>query len=116
MHGTFPINKRQNNEMTCSNSSIHDQVQEDERLNKTGILKHVKEIISKLRTVSTKMGNVLEYHQALGLVPLHELDQKCLALKKQQSLEQVKVSEASKSCKHFQLCSFILPLMFYILF
>ena len=92
------------------------QVQEDERLNKTGILKHVKEIISKLRTVSTKMGNVLEYHQALGLVPLHELDQKCLALKKQQSLEQVKVSEASKSCKHLQLCSFILPLMFYILF
>ena len=52
----------------------------------------MKEIISKLRTVSTKMGNVLEYHQALGLVPLHELDQKCLALKKQQSLEQVKVS------------------------
>ena len=51
----------------------------------------MKEIISKLRTVSTKMGNVLEYHQALGLVPLHELDQKCLALKKQQSLEQVKV-------------------------
>lgn len=78
----------------------------------------MKEIISKLRTVSTKMGNVLEYHQALGLVPLHELDQKCLALKKQQSLEQVKVSEASKSCKHLQLllCSFILPLMFYILF
>ena len=77
------------------------QVQEDERLNKTGILKHVKEIISKLRTVSTKMGNVLEYHQALGLVPLHELDQKCLALKKQQSLEQVKVRRIPKLVTKF---------------
>ena len=37
------------------------------------------------------MSNVLEYHQALGLVPLQELDTKCLALKKQQSLDQVKV-------------------------
>ena len=55
------------------------------------MLKHVKEIISKLRTVSDKMSNVLEYHQALGLVPLQELDTKCLALKKQQSLDQVKV-------------------------
>ena len=67
------------------------KVQEEDHLNKTGILKHVKEIISKLRIVSDKMSNVLEYHQALGLVPLHELDQKCLALKKQQSLDQVKV-------------------------
>ena len=66
------------------------QVQEDDGLNKTGILKHVKEIISKLRTVSDKMSNVLEYHQSLGLVPLQELDQKCLALKKQQSIDQVK--------------------------
>ena len=96
------------------------QVQEDERLNKTGILKHVKEIISKLRTVSTKMGNVLEYHQALGLVPLHELDQKCLALKKQQSLEQVKVRRiptlVANICNFALLRSFMLPLMFYILF
>ena len=67
------------------------QVQEEDSLNKTGVLKHVKEIISKLRTVSDKMSNVLEYHQALGLVPLQELDTKCLALKKQQSLDQVKV-------------------------
>ena len=66
------------------------KVQEEEELNKTGILKHVKEIISKLRIVSDRMSRVLEYHQALGLVPLHELDQKCLALKKQQSLDQVK--------------------------
>ena len=66
------------------------KVQEEEELNKTGILKHVKEIISTLRTVSDRMSSVLEYHQALGLVPLHELDQKCLALKKQQSLDQVK--------------------------
>ena len=65
------------------------QVQEDESINKTGILKHVKEIISKLRTVSDKMNNVLEYHQSLGLVPLQELDQKCLALKKQQSIGRV---------------------------
>ena len=69
------------------------KVQEEDQLNKTGILKHVKEIISKLRIVSDKMRNVLEYHQALGLVPLHELDQKCLALKRQQSLDQVKVSK-----------------------
>lgn len=66
------------------------QVQEDESINKTGILKHVKEIISKLRTVSDKMNNVLEYHQSLGLVPLQELDQKCQALKKQQSIDQVR--------------------------
>ena len=80
----------------------------------------MKEIISKLRTVSTKMGNVLEYHQALGLVPLHELDQKCLALKKQQSLEQVKVRRiptlVANICNFALLCSFMLPLMFYILF
>ena len=50
----------------------------------------MKEIISKLRTVSDKMSNVLEYHQSLGLVPLQELDQRCLALKKQQSIDQVK--------------------------
>jgi len=66
------------------------RVQEDESINKTGILKHVKEIISKLRTVSDKMNNVLEYHQSLGLVPLQELDQKCQALKKQQSIDQVR--------------------------
>ena len=74
------------------------KVQEEDQLNKTGILKHVKEIISKLRIVSDKMRNVLEYHQALGLVPLHELDQKCLALKRQQSLDQVKVGKGSQ-CK-----------------
>ena len=48
-------------------------------------------MISKLRRVSDKMSKVLEYHQALGLVPGQELDSKCLALKKQQSLDQVKV-------------------------
>ena len=36
------------------------------------------------------MNNVLEYHQSLGLVPLQELDQKCQALKKQQSIDQVR--------------------------
>ena len=43
------------------------KVQEEDQLNKTGILKHVKEIISKLRIVSDRMSAVLEYHQALGL-------------------------------------------------
>ena len=66
-------------------------MREDDKLNKSGVLKHVKEIISKLRTVSDKMSNILEYHQALGLVPLPELDQKSLTLRKQQSLDQVKV-------------------------
>jgi len=66
------------------------KVREDNKLNKSGVLKHVKEIISKLRTVSDKMGNILEYHQALGLVPIAELDQRSLSLKKQQSLDQVK--------------------------
>ena len=91
------------------------KVQEEDHLNKTGILKHVKEIISKLRIVSDKMSNVLEYHQALGLVPLHELDQKCLALKKQQSLDQVKVMLntvnkvlhllSSRNCCHCGTCT-----------
>ena len=62
-------------------------------MNKNGILNHVKEMISKLRRVSDKMSKVLEYHQALGLVPGQELDSKCLALKKQQSLDQVKVKK-----------------------
>ena len=64
------------------------RVQEEDTLNKTGILKHVKEIITKLRTVSDKMSRVLEYHQALGLVPLQELDQR--SVKRQQSYDQVK--------------------------
>ena len=67
------------------------QVREDDKLNKSGVLRHVKEIISKLGTVSDKMCNILEYHQALGLVPLPELDQKSLTLKRQLSLDQVKV-------------------------
>ena len=79
------------------------KVQEEDQLNKTGILKHVKEIISKLRIVSDRMSAVLEYHQALGLVPLHELDQKCLALKKQQSLDQVKVNVTDYLHLLFQL-------------
>ena len=64
------------------------RVQEEDTLNKTGILRHVKEIITKLRTVSDKMSRVLEYHQALGLVPLQELDQR--SVKRQQSYDQVK--------------------------
>ena len=63
----------------------------DRKLNKAGVLKHVKEIISKLRTVSAKMSNIFEYHQALGLVPLPELDQKSLSLRRQRSLDQVQV-------------------------
>ena len=61
-------------------------MREDEKLQKAGVLKHVKEIISKvfqisqnfgqifadfeiiecvfqIRTVSDKLGNILEYHQ-----------------------------------------------------
>ena len=79
----------------------------------------MKEIISKLRTVSTKMGNVLEYHQALGLVPLHELDQKCLALKKQQSLEQVKVRRIPKLVTKYIIATlhfhFTIDVLHYIL-
>ena len=67
------------------------EVREDDKLNKSGVLRHVKEIISKLGTVSDKMCKILEYHQALGLVPLPELDQKSLTLKRQLSLDQVKV-------------------------
>ena len=63
----------------------------DGKLNKYGVLKHVKEIISKLRTVSDKMTNIFEYHQALGLVPLPELDQKTQSLRKQYGLDHVKV-------------------------
>lgn len=66
------------------------KVREDEKLQKAGVLKHVKEIISKLRTVSDKLGNILEYHQALGLVPLPELEQRALNMRKQQGLQQVK--------------------------
>ena len=66
-------------------------MREDDKLNKSGVLKHVKEIISKLGSVSDKMSNILEYHQALGLVPLPELDQRSLTLKRQLSLDQVKV-------------------------
>ena len=76
---------------TLDNNLHFLQVREDDKLNKSGVLKHVKEIITKLRTVSDKMSNILEYHQALGLVPLAELDQKSLTLRKQQSLDQVKV-------------------------
>jgi len=34
---------------------------------------------------------VFEYHQALGLLPVPELEQRALTLRKQQSLDQVKV-------------------------
>ena len=35
---------------------------------------------------------VFEYHQALGLLPVPELEQRALTLRKQQSLDEVKVA------------------------
>ena len=65
-------------------------MREDEKLQKAGVLKHVKEIISKIRTVSDKLGNILEYHQALGLVPLPELEQRALNIRRHSGGQQMK--------------------------
>merc|ERR1719234_137473 len=67
-----------------------EKVREDEKLQKAGVLKHVKEIISKIRTVSDKLGNILEYHQALGLVPLPELEQRALNIRRHSGGQQMK--------------------------
>merc|ERR550532_1537294 len=67
-----------------------EKVREDEKLQKAGVLKHVKEIISKIRSVSDKLGNILEYHQALGLVPLPELEQRALNIRRQSGGQQMK--------------------------
>merc|ERR1719206_1362410 len=67
-----------------------EKVRENEKMHKAGVLKHVKEIISKIRTVSDKLGNILEYHQALGLVPLPELEQRALSIRRQSAGQQGK--------------------------
>jgi len=67
-----------------------DKVREEEELSKTGVLKHVKDIIVKIRKVTEKLAKVFEYHQALGLLPVPELEQRALTLRKQQSLDEVK--------------------------
>merc|ERR550532_154261 len=78
--------------LTFCEKALHHckKVREDEKLQKAGVLKHVKEIISKIRTVSDKLGNILEYHQALGLVPLPELEQRALSIRRQSGGQQVK--------------------------
>jgi len=66
-----------------------DKVREDNKLDKSGLLKHVKELITKIRKVTDKLVKVFEYHQALGLVPLPELEQRALSWRKQQSLDEI---------------------------
>merc|ERR1712133_34756 len=54
-------------------------------LYKGEIWKHVKKIISKIRTASDKLENIVEYHQSLGVIPESELEQKALELNEQQT-------------------------------
>ena len=63
----------------------------ESKLDKAAILSHIKDIVSKLKTVSSNMRNIFEYHQALGLLPLQELDQKSLSIRKERSMYPVQV-------------------------
>ena len=43
-----------------------DRVRDDHELNKAGVLKHIRELLSTIRKLNSKLSRVLEYHQAMG--------------------------------------------------
>ena len=43
-----------------------DRVRDDHELNKAGVLKHIRDLLSTIRKLNNKLSRVLEYHQAMG--------------------------------------------------
>ena len=43
-----------------------DRVRDDHELNKAGVLKHIRDLLSTIRKLNNKLSKVLEYHQAMG--------------------------------------------------
>jgi len=58
-----------------------EKVREDNDLNKTGVLKQIRDVASTLKTINNKVSRVFEYHQAVGLSPVQ---QKSLSIKQKQ--------------------------------
>ena len=46
--------------------SFCDRVRDDHELNKAGVLKHIRDLLSTIRKLNSKLSRVLEYHQAMG--------------------------------------------------
>ena len=46
-----------------------ERVREDNVLNKAGVLKHIRDLLVKVRKINSKLSSVLEYHQAMGFDP-----------------------------------------------
>ena len=61
--------------------SFSESVREDKELNKAGMLQQVRETISKIKEINSKLGKVFEYHQAMGVVS--EKNQRHLLSKRQ---------------------------------
>jgi len=57
-----------------------EKVREDNDLNKSGILKQIREMATTLKNINTRLSKVFEYHQAMGLNP----EQKAVSLKQKQ--------------------------------